>query len=64
MLDFHLMSAVKELQEKLENLEKIFHNFKKEMIKEHNALVKYVTEKHDQLDDIEHRSVDLKETKQ
>ena len=59
MLDFHLMTAVKELQEKLENLEKSFNSFKKEIIKNHNELVSYVEEKGHQLDDVELRLVEL-----
>ena len=59
MLDFHLMTAVKELQEKLENLEKSFNSFKNEIIKNHNELVSYVKEKGHQLDDVELRLVEL-----
>lgn len=51
MLDFHLMSAVQELQSKLGNLEKDFNEFKKEAIKAHNELVDHIKEKEAQQGD-------------
>lgn len=51
MLDFHLMTAVQDLQTRLENLEKGFNEFKKEIIKNHNELVDYVKDHTEDLED-------------
>lgn len=65
MLDFHLMSAVQELQSKLE---KDFNEFKKEAIKNHNELVDYVKEHtkalEERVSELEESNTNLEDTKQ